>query len=253
MVEMLGVLAVIGVLSVAGIAGYNAAMQSYRTNEILNATSMFYVLAMSQNQGNGPSEKIDYSKVGGTNPSGATLEYENNAITITFNDAKDCTMAKNKLGDKATDDCANKKLKVSFGETTSATEDPEPIGGESCEVAGQQRCNYTEKTLYECSGGIWTGLDSCGNPDNNRGECLKGRFKCNSDDQIIKCKEGWWGSPETDTEGKCQTGTGTHYRCEMSSIFLYDSGEDSLGSCDYCEEGVHGWADSPEEFASNCR
>ena len=79
---------------------------------------MFYVLAMSQNQGNGPSGKIDYSNVGGTNPSGATLEYENNAITITFNDSKDCTAAKNKLGDKVTDDCTNKKLIVNFGEAT---------------------------------------------------------------------------------------------------------------------------------------
>ncbi len=115
MVEMLGVLAVMGVLSVAGIAGYNTAMQSYRTNEILNATSMFYVLAMSQNQGNGPSGKITYSAIGGTNPSGvSSLEYENNAITITFNDAKDCTMAKNKLGDKASGECPT--LTVSFGE-----------------------------------------------------------------------------------------------------------------------------------------
>ncbi len=120
MVEMLGVLAVIGVLSVAGIAGYNTAMQSYRTNKILNATSMFYVLAMSQNQGNGPSGKITYSAVGGTDPSGATLEYESNAITITFNDAKDCTMAKNKLGDKATGECPT--LTVSFGEETPELE-----------------------------------------------------------------------------------------------------------------------------------
>ncbi len=124
MVEMLGVLAVMGVLSVAGIAGYNTAMQSYRTNEILNATSMFYVLAMSQNQGNGPSGKITYPNVGGTNPSGATLEYENNAITITFNDAKDCTMAKNKLGDKATGECPT--LTLSFEETAAIKDEETP-------------------------------------------------------------------------------------------------------------------------------
>lgn len=105
MVEMLGVLAVIGVLSVAGIAGYSIAMRSYRTNEIVNAASMFYVLAMAQNAGNGPSgtESVGYDTVGGTNPSGATLAYDptGKSITITFNDPNDCTMALNKLGDKA--------------------------------------------------------------------------------------------------------------------------------------------------------
>lgn len=153
MVEMLGVLAVIGVLSVAGIAGYSIAMQSHRTNEILNATSMFYVLAMSQNQGNGPSEKIAYSNVGGTNPSGATLEYENNAITITFNDAKDCTAAKNKLGDKATGDCTNKKLTVKFTDSSQTGPTDEEIMARIDEIDAQVGSNFSKETkeaLFPC-------------------------------------------------------------------------------------------------------
>jgi len=126
MVEMLGVLAVIGVLSVAGIAGYNTAMRSHKANEVLNAASMFYVLAKAQNQGNGPSGNINYADVGGTNPSGATLTYTDNAFTITFTDTDDCTMAANKLGDKATTDCTNKKLTVNFGETTTSQTPEEP-------------------------------------------------------------------------------------------------------------------------------
>ena len=125
MVEMLGVLAVIGVLSVAGIAGYSMAMRNYRANEIVNAASMFYVLAKAQNQGNGPSGNTDYETLGGKNPSGATLTYTDNTFTITFDDSDDCTMAANKLGDKATADCTNKKLTVNFGESTTSTGESE--------------------------------------------------------------------------------------------------------------------------------
>ena len=117
MVEMLGVLAIIGVLSVAGIAGYSMAMRNYRANEIVNAASMFYVLAKAQNQGNGPNANIAYADVGGTNPSGATLAYTNNAFTITFDDPDDCTVALNKLGDKATGTCPT--LTVNFGENAT--------------------------------------------------------------------------------------------------------------------------------------
>lgn len=252
MVEMLGVLAIIGVLSVGGIAGYTSAMRQYRANEIVNATSMLYMMGASQNQGAGDKQML-YSAALGTVPSGVSeITYNaDKTITLAFTDTDVCPLVKNKLGDKASGDCSgtSSTLTVTLGETTSATEDPEPIGGESCEVAGQKRCNYTEKILYQCVDGIWQGLDSCA-------QCSKNQFKCLSG-QIIKCNEGLWGQPETDTEGKCVTGIGgtTHYRCEMGSIFLYDNTDpdwdtDVLGSCD-CH-GADGWFDSPEEFASNC-
>ena len=121
MVEMLGVLAVIGVLSVAGIAGYTTAMRSYRTNEIVNAASMLYVMAMAQNAGNGPTTNVGYTDVGATsNPSGvSTLQYNKDykTITITFDDPNDCTMALNKLGDKATGICPT--LTVTLGDRTA--------------------------------------------------------------------------------------------------------------------------------------
>jgi type II secretory pathway pseudopilin PulG len=121
MVEMLGVLAVIGVLSVAGIAGYSVAMQSYRTNEILNATSMFYVLAMAQNAGNGPSgtTPVNYASVGGTDPSGATLAYNptDKKITITFTDIKDASTV---LNDRTTHS-ADTAIFVITGETNIQT------------------------------------------------------------------------------------------------------------------------------------
>ena len=147
MVEMLGVLAIVGVLSVAGIAGYSMAMRNYRANEIVNAASMFYVLAKAQNQGNGPSDNTDYETLGGTNPSGATLAYTDNAFTITFTDPDDCTMAANKLGDKATADCTNKKLTVNFGETTSTPPTPTvacPYGMEDIHTVGECFCDGTE-------------------------------------------------------------------------------------------------------------
>ena len=48
MVEMLGVLAVIGVLSVAGIAGYTAAMNRHRANELINEASKRATLVAMQ-------------------------------------------------------------------------------------------------------------------------------------------------------------------------------------------------------------
>ena len=155
MVEMLGVLAVIGVLSVAGIAGYNTAMQSYRTNEILNATSMFYVLAMAQNAGNGPSgtTPVNYASVGGTDPSGATLAYNptDKKITITFNEAKDCTSAKNKLGDKASGECPS--LIVSFEKENNDS------GATTCTQTscpnGQVCVNGSCEVKATCTDGLW--------------------------------------------------------------------------------------------------
>ena len=151
MVEMLGVLAVIGVLSVAGIAGYSIAMRSYRTNEIVNTASMFYIMAMAQNAGNGPTANVGYTDVGGNaNPSGvSTLQYnkDDKSITITFTDTNDCTMALNKLGNKASGTCPT--LIVNFGETTSTPEEPVDLSGitnkSECESGGYywMYCGYS--------------------------------------------------------------------------------------------------------------
>ena len=130
MVEMLGVLAIIGVLSVAGISGYTTAMRSYRTNEAVNAASMLYISAISQNAGNGPSADVNYSSLDSRNLSGvSTLSYIANSknISITFNDKNDCEMAKNKLGDKASGTCSddNKTLTITFEEnSTPANNNP---------------------------------------------------------------------------------------------------------------------------------
>ena len=40
MIEMLGVLAIVGVLSTGGIAGYNMAMQSYKTTQLIEKTHL---------------------------------------------------------------------------------------------------------------------------------------------------------------------------------------------------------------------
>ena len=127
MVEMLGVLAIIDVLSVAGISGYTAAMRSHRTNEVVNAASMLYITAMTQNAGNGPSADVNYSDLdNGTLPSVETFKYDKNNknITVTFKDTDDCEMAKNKLGDnKASGTCPT--LTITFeGSSTSAPEEP---------------------------------------------------------------------------------------------------------------------------------
>lgn len=154
MVEMLGVLAVIGVLSVAGIAGYSIAMRSYRTNEIVNAASMFYVLAMAQNAGNGPSgtSAVGYSTVGGSDPSGATLAYSptDKKITITFTDPNDCTMALNKLGDKASaNTCSTTPatITVNFGGEETVVETI-PEANSECTQEGAYICTDILDTSF---------------------------------------------------------------------------------------------------------
>ena len=134
MVEMLGVLAIIGVLSVAGISGYTTAMRSYRTNEVVNAASMLYIAAMSQNAGNGPSADVNYSDIDDRHLSGVdTLQYskDNKNITLTFTDENDCKMALNKLGNKASGNCSSSPytLTVTFSESSNSvnnSSDPEP-------------------------------------------------------------------------------------------------------------------------------
>lgn len=127
MVEMLGVLAVIGVLSVAGIAGYSMAMRNYRTNEVLNAASMLYVMAMAKNQGTGAD--TNYTELG-TPPSGTTLAYtaSTKSIAITFSNEDDCKQAKTKLGDKAPNECSavNEKynLTLMFGDVSATNSQP---------------------------------------------------------------------------------------------------------------------------------
>ena len=125
MVEMLGVLAVIGVLSIGGIAGYTVAMRSHRANEIVNATSMAYMMGISANDGTGGQEMV-YSP----NPDGVTsiTFKETNQIEIEgIADATLCAQVKSKFGDKATE-CPNAspyKLTVTFGDVKTATEVPQ--------------------------------------------------------------------------------------------------------------------------------
>jgi len=45
MIEMLGVLAIVGVLSAGGIAGYNMAMESHKTNQLINKIQLMQTQA----------------------------------------------------------------------------------------------------------------------------------------------------------------------------------------------------------------
>ena len=245
MVEMLGVLAIIGVLSVGGIAGYTSAMRQYRANEIVNATSMLYMMGASQNQGAGDKQML-YSAALGTVPSGVSeITYNaDKTITLAFTDTDVCPLVKNKLGDKATDDCANNTITVNFGETTLVTEAPEPTHGAPCnEPPDEYRCNFSQQTLFQCNEGEWMGIDFCG-------ECSKGSSKCSSG-KIIKCNGlGYWGEPETDTEGKCviegSSCTTGNYKCEGASA-LYKCVNGAWERYCSCMDGC----DHPDEEASN--
>ena len=191
MVEMLGVLAVIGVLSVAGIAGYSIAMRSYRTNEIINEASKLYILAMAQNAGNGASgtSAVDYASVGGTDPSGATLSYNptDKKITITFTDPNDCTMALNKLGDKASANTCSvtpATITVNFGEKT-----------QNCWVTGTCGSGDADETYEEvCANGIVTRQGWC--------SCINEQTASGATEEFIN---NYCGSPNTDTYVECRS------------------------------------------------
>ena len=151
MVEMLGVLAIIGVLSVGGIAGYTSAMRQYKANEIVNATSMLYMMGASQNQGNGDKQML-YSGALGTVPSGVSeITYNaDKTITLAFTDTDVCPLVKNKLGDKASGECPT--LTVSFEQETGVTEEEEEEfdgnNGSPCTSFGGFVCH--NGNIYRC-------------------------------------------------------------------------------------------------------
>ena len=198
MVEMLGVLAVIGVLSVAGIAGYSIAMRSYRTNEIINAASMLYVLASTQNAGNGPTNNVAYTDFGKSNPSGvSTLQYnkDEKTITMTFTYTDDCTTAKNKLGDKASGDCPTLTvtLENTTGEGTSCTLTADDCASgaltpEGCACApATNNENCSKYDVNECGFGYYCDIEY--NNEAFSGHCVQIQ---NTNQKYLEDDMNWW-------------------------------------------------------------
>ena len=153
MIEMLGVLAIIGVLSVGGIAGYTSAMRSHRANEIVNATSMLFMLGLAQNAGEGTGT-LEYSSVAAQLPTGCGgITYKGDKATLDVNieDETICKQVKTKLGDKVTaGDCSSSpyNLTITFGETT-----PEPqiaLKGEEEECSANDECMSGRCGEYGC-------------------------------------------------------------------------------------------------------
>ena len=178
MVEMLGVLAIIGVLSVGGIAGYTTAMRSHRANEIVNATSMAYMLGISQNAGAG-GVLMTYTPT----PDGvSSITFQtNNQIEINgIEDPALCAQVKNKLGDKATE-CPNAspyKLTVTLGDVRTPS-NPIPAPNGDCSTNGKYVCLNNE--VYVCSGGKWVYDQGCdgdcyeeGTIEDSAGGCCPG-------------------------------------------------------------------------------
>ena len=66
MIEMLGVLAIVGVLSAGGIAGYSMAMQSYKTNALIEKIQVMATQTRSLYKGN-------YEQIGKNRATGAQM------------------------------------------------------------------------------------------------------------------------------------------------------------------------------------
>ena len=78
MIEMLGVLAIVGVLSAGGIAGYSMAMQSHKTNQLIEKINLIAMQARKMYKGNYASVSIqnliDAGRITDTsNPFGGNL------------------------------------------------------------------------------------------------------------------------------------------------------------------------------------
>lgn len=59
MIEMLGVLAIVGILSAGGIAGYSMAMQSYKTNALIEKIHLIAQATRAVYKGNYKGISID--------------------------------------------------------------------------------------------------------------------------------------------------------------------------------------------------
>ena len=171
MIEMLGVLAIIGVLSVGGIAGYTSAMRSYKANEIINSTSMLYMMGISSNAGAGDAD-LSYSSVMGTLPAEcAGIDYSGSTkeITVKVQDQAVCYQVKNKLGDKVTSgDCTTATsgaytLTVTLGDVTTSTETP---------CTADDLTNCTKPECNAISGALWVEGKGC--YCENVGMCYQG-------------------------------------------------------------------------------
>ena len=158
MVEMLGVLAIIGVLSVMGISGYTTAMRSHKANEIVAATSMAYIMGMSQNAGAGGSPMVYTPKPDGV--TSITFTAQNQIEIAGITDAAVCAQVKGRFSDKVTGDCAasgSSTLTVTLGETPTLLENtPENFSnkdcsgheGEKCYVHSDNGCSSDDPSCY---------------------------------------------------------------------------------------------------------
>jgi len=158
MVEMLGVLAIIGVLSVMGISGYTTAMRSHKANEIAAATSMAYIMGMSQNEGKGGSPMVYTPKPEGV--SSITFTAQNQIEIAGITDAAVCAQVKGRFNGKVTGDCAasgSSTLTVTLGEvreeeTPTSYDCTNPNG-----MNGETKCNPSGNLYVKitCDGTEW--------------------------------------------------------------------------------------------------
>ena len=140
MIEMLGVLAIIGVLSVGGIAGYTTAMRSYKANEIVNATSMLYMMGLASNGGEGNATNLTYTgSIGGSLSALKEITYSGGTLTVEITEDAVCNQVKTKLGGKVTGgDCSaknsdnNYELTVTLGEASITCEAGQGYNGTEC-------------------------------------------------------------------------------------------------------------------------
>ena len=195
MVEMLGVLAIVGVLSVMGIAGYTVAMNSHRTNEVLNQASRLAMIVAAQKLAGSTNPLLSDSdknasgqyqfelangtgsftltaknvpeavrtKLSGMNMAGVTIDASTANVTFTFND--DLGEGSGESGNIDTGSCDTGYVYLSYETNPCATTTPKK-GDTGMECVKNSDCDpgeYCKITASSCSvitGGTCETLDA---------------------------------------------------------------------------------------------
>ncbi len=151
MVEMLGVLAVMGILSVAGIAGYNAAMNQHRANELINeASKRATIVAMQIASGRETASLAEFRGhsvfAGGSFDDNVEIKLENNRFKIAVNNLlpEVCRQVKNTVGINTTIRkvvCSTKQIGTGIFWFNSDLNSKDPQG-DLCDAINNIYCDY---------------------------------------------------------------------------------------------------------------
>ena len=255
MVEMLGVLAVIGVLSVMGIAGYTVAMNSHRTNEVLNQASRLAMIVSAQKQAGSTNPVLSDSDRNASGQYQFELTNGTGSFTLTAKNVPDGVRARlngvNMAGvtiDASTanvtftfsDDLGNGSITPTYDDNIGAkvcsSNDDCSVGCEECNggkcvsicPTGQYCTSYaTCSSIPSCEGDEDSTFGCCKNNISVAPRCPEGAYFEGDMNSCMSSLGGW-----TSFEGMCEDdikSCQTNADCNTPSEYCEVLGDGSYG------------------------